>query len=374
MSQQSLNMQTFEPFKYLPTELRRAIWRFTWVPRDVVIMVYALNHFQDCRWRPKAPLPASGYVCRESRDETLRYYKRCFESRVTRRHTFFNYEINNLFVLITRRLLVHELVSIDTEEDEDDEDDEDDKVKEYDEHEEHEESDEYDEGDEDDEDEDNGEDEDDEDENEEDDGEDDDYIPIPLRPFVPELHYPVHGHMPDFNLPDEREVPTVADLLEACFPRLKIITLPEPIARSDEWFAEHGKPGLVQQQAFKGKGVSSTLSDTQADVRPIMSNEKARRDFTSGTATTLKEEGVQTAESFGSGERPGLMVAQMELDQEVVGAMITTVIRITLPSTYMRQTAMGKWYTCKTVKRATKAAALAVQELGSHQNTPCRGD
>ncbi|KAI0189878.1 hypothetical protein F4808DRAFT_32234 [Astrocystis sublimbata] len=83
---------SFHLFGKLPTELRRMIWRFALEPRIVTILPSWDCYEMQPRRKPR--LPASGYVNRESRSETLRHYKRCFELEGD--FHWFNFDLDTL--------------------------------------------------------------------------------------------------------------------------------------------------------------------------------------------------------------------------------------------------------------------------------------
>ncbi|KAJ8126527.1 hypothetical protein O1611_g7112 [Lasiodiplodia mahajangana] len=88
--------RVFHLFGKLPTELRLEIWTHTWEPRTVTI--YPTENGVFMRPRGGNFLPASGYVNFESRSETLRYYKRCFDHGDEKDFRWFNFDLDTLCV------------------------------------------------------------------------------------------------------------------------------------------------------------------------------------------------------------------------------------------------------------------------------------
>ncbi|KAI0106468.1 hypothetical protein GGR51DRAFT_171247 [Nemania sp. FL0031] len=88
--------RVFHLFGRLPTELRLEIWKRTWEPRTVTL--YPIEHGTFLRPRGGNLLPASGYVNAESRSETLRYYKRCFDHGDKTDFRWFNFHLDTLCI------------------------------------------------------------------------------------------------------------------------------------------------------------------------------------------------------------------------------------------------------------------------------------
>ncbi|KAI0538346.1 hypothetical protein GGR58DRAFT_526461 [Xylaria digitata] len=93
----------FHLFGQLPTELRLQIWAHTWKPRT--ISLYAIDRDHFLLPGGKNLLPASAYVNRESRSETLRHYKRCFSHPDKTDFRWFNFRLDTLCLAASWPLL-----------------------------------------------------------------------------------------------------------------------------------------------------------------------------------------------------------------------------------------------------------------------------
>ncbi|KAI1640541.1 hypothetical protein F4809DRAFT_589155 [Biscogniauxia mediterranea] len=83
----------FHRFPELPCEIRLAIWRATWTPRVVRADVEQINGRSVT---VGGSLPTSGWVNRESREETLRHYELCFSIYSSPTRVYFNFDLDTL--------------------------------------------------------------------------------------------------------------------------------------------------------------------------------------------------------------------------------------------------------------------------------------
>ncbi|CAJ2505060.1 Uu.00g124540.m01.CDS01 [Anthostomella pinea] len=73
LSRGQLVTESFHQFSQLAPELRRSVWRASWAPRNIVVFH---NNYPNEEWfaNSNKGLPASAFVNRESRDETLLHF------------------------------------------------------------------------------------------------------------------------------------------------------------------------------------------------------------------------------------------------------------------------------------------------------------
>ncbi|KAF7861459.1 hypothetical protein EAF04_008024 [Stromatinia cepivora] len=85
----------FHPFPRLPLELRRKIWRSSLPgPRLIRISLRGENFMSN------AALSIGLQICKESRDETLRFYKLCFAAQPSHARIYFNVDYDAIHFLI----------------------------------------------------------------------------------------------------------------------------------------------------------------------------------------------------------------------------------------------------------------------------------
>ncbi|KAI9644245.1 hypothetical protein NHQ30_007600 [Ciborinia camelliae] len=89
---------TLNRFEEFPLEIQLDIWKYaSFLPRAVAIDVkklgggYEPENLKWFRWTSTTPVPALFSVCRISRLEAMKYYKRCF---VAKQHSDFGFEIS----------------------------------------------------------------------------------------------------------------------------------------------------------------------------------------------------------------------------------------------------------------------------------------
>jgi hypothetical protein len=96
-----------EPFSFadLPAELRLLIWRSCWEPRIVELYSWMTDEAQDSVsllssdvYRSTSKPPQTLFICRESRYETLKHYKRSFAALYKEPTVYFNFEIDTLYL------------------------------------------------------------------------------------------------------------------------------------------------------------------------------------------------------------------------------------------------------------------------------------
>ncbi|KAI1775240.1 hypothetical protein F4818DRAFT_43616 [Hypoxylon cercidicola] len=87
-------LDSFDPFRLLPAELRLQIWRHTCHQRVVEVLYDGDN---DRCTSSTAP-PAILHVCRESRFEAMRIYKRSFGTRSHEARIFFCPDLDTLYI------------------------------------------------------------------------------------------------------------------------------------------------------------------------------------------------------------------------------------------------------------------------------------
>ncbi|TLS27171.1 hypothetical protein PpBr36_04595 [Pyricularia pennisetigena] len=85
---------SFSLFTALPTELRLEIWRLTFQPRAVEVRYQPET--DECRTITHPP--AVLQVCRESREEALRFYHKCFGTKTQEPLIYFNSSIDILYI------------------------------------------------------------------------------------------------------------------------------------------------------------------------------------------------------------------------------------------------------------------------------------
>ncbi|TGO24427.1 hypothetical protein BPAE_0103g00280 [Botrytis paeoniae] len=76
---------TFHPFPRFPLELRLKLWRLSFPGPRLVRISLIEGHFMS-----NAIIPTGLRVCKESRDETLRFYKLCFAADPSNARIYFN--------------------------------------------------------------------------------------------------------------------------------------------------------------------------------------------------------------------------------------------------------------------------------------------
>ncbi|KAI1131175.1 hypothetical protein F5Y10DRAFT_79040 [Nemania abortiva] len=87
----------FPFFRELPAELRCMVWEHSWEPRTVTLYpIEPTDKPVFLRPRGGNLLPASGYVNTESREHTLRRYKRCFSHGDSTDFRWFNFHLDTL--------------------------------------------------------------------------------------------------------------------------------------------------------------------------------------------------------------------------------------------------------------------------------------
>jgi len=93
-NQAAMALRTFTNFSQLPTEIRRAIWKFTFVPR--VVEIYYGGIYSNGGFSSDALPPIALEVCKESRDLALEAYPLCFGSIYHPAHIRFNLSLDVL--------------------------------------------------------------------------------------------------------------------------------------------------------------------------------------------------------------------------------------------------------------------------------------
>ncbi|KAK8036135.1 hypothetical protein PG993_008749 [Apiospora rasikravindrae] len=86
----------FKPFSRLPIELRLKIWPATWTPKDIGPEEARGWRYRERQSRPWAELPVTASVNQESRQETLRFYRKIAGSYLHVIDSYFNPEIDRL--------------------------------------------------------------------------------------------------------------------------------------------------------------------------------------------------------------------------------------------------------------------------------------
>ncbi|TGO52856.1 hypothetical protein BCON_0133g00010 [Botryotinia convoluta] len=76
---------TFHPFPRFPLELRLKIWRLSFPGPRLIRISLIEGHFMS-----NATTPNGLRVCKESRDDTLRFYKLCFAANPSNARIYFN--------------------------------------------------------------------------------------------------------------------------------------------------------------------------------------------------------------------------------------------------------------------------------------------
>jgi hypothetical protein len=89
----------------LPAELRHEIWSLCWEPRIVEVHPHTNDEIQDKielfssdTYRSTAKPPVTLFICRQSRFDTLRYYKLSFAAYKQEPQVYFNFQIDELCV------------------------------------------------------------------------------------------------------------------------------------------------------------------------------------------------------------------------------------------------------------------------------------
>jgi hypothetical protein len=89
----------------LPAELRHEIWSLCWEPRTVEVHPYTNDEIQDKAelfssdtYRSTSKPPVTLFICRQSRLDTLRYYKLSFAAYKQEPQVYFNLQIDELYV------------------------------------------------------------------------------------------------------------------------------------------------------------------------------------------------------------------------------------------------------------------------------------
>lgn len=73
----------FSYFPKLPIELRMKIWKLSWLPRNVTVIVHSRRSYEWLQFHlfgSRTPVPSALHVCRESRAEASRIYKLRFDT------------------------------------------------------------------------------------------------------------------------------------------------------------------------------------------------------------------------------------------------------------------------------------------------------
>ncbi|KAK5634587.1 hypothetical protein RRF57_010300 [Xylaria bambusicola] len=95
-------LREFHLFPNLPIEIRWMVWHYTWEPKTVEVFecVYGCGIVDRyTKW-----LPISSQVHKESRRETLMFYKSAF-TNAQNRYCFFNFDLDNLLNNSCRHML-----------------------------------------------------------------------------------------------------------------------------------------------------------------------------------------------------------------------------------------------------------------------------
>jgi hypothetical protein len=89
----------------LPAELRHDIWSLCWEPRIVEVHPHTNDEIQDKielfssdTYRSTAKPPVTLFISRQSRFDTLRYYKLSFAAYKQEPQVYFNFQIDELCV------------------------------------------------------------------------------------------------------------------------------------------------------------------------------------------------------------------------------------------------------------------------------------
>ncbi|CAD6444664.1 d9b46385-14bd-4218-9c58-0633c10b0c95-CDS [Sclerotinia trifoliorum] len=85
---------TFYPFPRLPLEVRRKIWRSS-LPGPRLIDISLRGEI----FMSNATIPIGLQICKESRDETLRFYKLCFAAQPSQARIYFNADHDAIYLL-----------------------------------------------------------------------------------------------------------------------------------------------------------------------------------------------------------------------------------------------------------------------------------
>jgi hypothetical protein len=89
----------------LPVELLHEIWRLCWEPRTVEVHPNTNDEIQDRidlfssdTYRSTVKPPVTLFICRQSRIDTLRYYKLSFAAYKQEPQVYFNFQIDEVYV------------------------------------------------------------------------------------------------------------------------------------------------------------------------------------------------------------------------------------------------------------------------------------
>ncbi|KAF7952415.1 uncharacterized protein EAE97_001912 [Botrytis byssoidea] len=85
MASATTQQNTFHAFPRLPLELRLEIWRLSFPGPRLIRIFFIEGHFMS-----NATVPPGLHVCKESRNETLRFYKLCFAADPSNARIYFN--------------------------------------------------------------------------------------------------------------------------------------------------------------------------------------------------------------------------------------------------------------------------------------------
>ncbi|KAF7925858.1 hypothetical protein EAE99_005893 [Botrytis elliptica] len=85
MASATTQQDTFHPFPRIPLELRLKIWRLSFPGPRLTRIFFIEGHFMS-----NATIPTGLHVCKESRNETLRFYKLCFAAEPSKARIYFN--------------------------------------------------------------------------------------------------------------------------------------------------------------------------------------------------------------------------------------------------------------------------------------------
>ncbi|KAK8001151.1 hypothetical protein PG991_013373 [Apiospora marii] len=86
----------FQPFSRLPTELRLKIWRANWEPKAIWPQNALYAPGDPGYPPPQANLPVTARINQESRDETLRMYRKISHMGLHIFRSYFNIKIDTL--------------------------------------------------------------------------------------------------------------------------------------------------------------------------------------------------------------------------------------------------------------------------------------
>jgi hypothetical protein len=98
VTQANANYLQFSLFPQLPIELRLKIWRET-LPGPRIVELPSVNIHQRSGWSPVLAGPIALQINRESREQTLSFYKLCFSSlNHTSPGTYINFTVDTVFM------------------------------------------------------------------------------------------------------------------------------------------------------------------------------------------------------------------------------------------------------------------------------------